>query len=396
MGTARNFAVLGASTVTNTGTTSLIGDLGVSPGTSITGFPPGALTGTIHAADAVAAQAQVDAATAYNSLAGETCTTNLTGQDLGGLTLRPGVYCFDTSAQLTGTLNLNAAGDPNAVFVFLIGSTLTTASNSAVIVSGGSPCGVYFQVGSSATLGTGTQFSGNIFALASITIDHRRERERRQLRAQRRRDDGYQLSHSLPGYAAGLQSCREWRRRRNQLLVQRRGNSGYGSSRSRARRILQHRAGGASPAGDDYRNHTVRHHLGVGEHSAGRRVIDQQRSGRGHRHRRRQSRRPDHRYLCKHNSSPSHHRLSANLQDRRERRHPGDELHIQRGGNAGHGGGGSSQCRVMQSGADASRRPGADCRDSTDRYGDDGRLHSCPARDCWSRAIWLRARPRLR
>src|ERR1019366_3375920 len=94
MGTARNFAVLGASTVTNTGATSLIGDLGVSPGTAITGFPQGVLTGTIHAGDAVAAQAQVDAGMAYNFLAAETCTTNLTGQNLGGLTLTPGVYCF--------------------------------------------------------------------------------------------------------------------------------------------------------------------------------------------------------------------------------------------------------------------------------------------------------------
>ena len=169
MGTAVSFAVLGASTVTNTGATSVVGDVGVSPGSAITGFPPGVVTGTIHAADAVAAQAQVDAGTAYNSLGAEACTTNLTGQDLGGLTLTPGVYCFDSSAQLTGTLILNAAGDPNAVFVFLISSTLTTASNSTVIASG-SPCNVFFQVGSSATLGTGTQFSGNILALTSITL----------------------------------------------------------------------------------------------------------------------------------------------------------------------------------------------------------------------------------
>src|ERR1700676_2558108 len=100
MGTAQQFAILGGSTVTNTGPTSLIGDLGVSPGTAITGFPPGNVTGTIHAADAVAAQAQADAATAYNFLAGEACTSNLTGQDLGGLTLTPGVYCFNSSAQL--------------------------------------------------------------------------------------------------------------------------------------------------------------------------------------------------------------------------------------------------------------------------------------------------------
>jgi Ice-binding-like len=173
MGTARSFAVLGASTVTNTGPTSVIGDVGVSPGSAITGFPPGVVTGSFHAADAVAGQAQSDAVTAYNSLVAEACplANNLTGQDLGGLTLLPGVYCFNTSAQLTGTLTLDAAGDPNAIFVFQIGSTLITASNSAVIVGGGSPCNVFFQVGSSATLGTGTQFAGNIFALISVTAN---------------------------------------------------------------------------------------------------------------------------------------------------------------------------------------------------------------------------------
>ena len=173
MGTAQSFAVLGASTVTNTGATSVVGDVGVSPGSAITGFPPGVVTGTVHAADAVAGQAQADAVTAYNSLVAEVCppANNLTGQNLGGLTLLPGVYCFNSSAQLTGTLTLNALGDPNAVFVFLIGSTLTTASNSAVIASGGSPCNVFFQVGSSATLGTGTQLSGNILALTSITLN---------------------------------------------------------------------------------------------------------------------------------------------------------------------------------------------------------------------------------
>jgi hypothetical protein len=171
MGTAQSFAVLGASAVTNTGATTVTGDVGVSPGSSITGFPPGVVTGTVHAADAAAVQAQVDASGAYNVLVAEACTSNLTGQDLGGLTLTPGVYCFDSSAQLTGTLTLNAAGDPNAVFVFLIGSTLTTASNSAVVASGGSPCNVFFKVGSSATLGTGTQFSGNILALTSITVN---------------------------------------------------------------------------------------------------------------------------------------------------------------------------------------------------------------------------------
>jgi len=173
MGTAESFAVLGASTVTNTGATSVTGDVGVSPGSAITGFPPGVLTGTLHAGDAAAAQAQLDAAAAYNVLVAEVCplANNLTGQDLGGLTLLPGVYCFNSSAQLTGTLTLNAAGDPNAIFVFRIGSTLTTASNASVVVTGGASCNVFFQVGSSATLGTGTQFAGNILALTSITLN---------------------------------------------------------------------------------------------------------------------------------------------------------------------------------------------------------------------------------
>jgi len=171
LGTAQNFAILGASAVTNTGPTIINGDLGVSPGTAVTGFGPGIVNGTIHAADAVAAQAGNDANTAYNSLAGQPCNTILTGQDLGGLTLTPGVYCYASSAQLTGTLTLNGQGNPNAVFIFKMGSTLTTASKSSVVlVNGSTACNVFFQVGSSATLGTGTQFIGNIFALASVTL----------------------------------------------------------------------------------------------------------------------------------------------------------------------------------------------------------------------------------
>jgi hypothetical protein len=172
LGTAQSFAVLGGSTVTNTGPSVITGDLGVSPGSAVTGFPPGSVvSGTIHAADAVALAAQGGVTTAYNSLAGQVCSRDLTGQDLGGMTLTAGVYCFSSSAQLTGTLTLDAQGNANAVFIFQIGSTLTTASaSSVVLINGGSVCNVFWQVGSSATLGTTTSFVGNILALTSITL----------------------------------------------------------------------------------------------------------------------------------------------------------------------------------------------------------------------------------
>ncbi|HEV7509953.1 MAG TPA: IPTL-CTERM sorting domain-containing protein [Thermoanaerobaculia bacterium] len=169
-----SFAVLGGSTVTNTATPTVVtGDLGVSPGSAVTGFPPGIVTGgTIHAADAVAAQAQSDLTTLYTNLANTACNTDLTGQDLGGLTLTPGVYCFSTSAQLTGTLTLNAQGNSAARFIFKIGSTLTTASaSSVVLINSASSCGVFWQIGSSATLGTGTTLAGNIVALTSVTLN---------------------------------------------------------------------------------------------------------------------------------------------------------------------------------------------------------------------------------
>lgn len=135
LGSAASFAVLGSSTVTCTGLSTLIGDVGVSPGSAVTGFPvPCTVLGAIHAADAVALQAHYDAALAYAALVAETCTTNLTGQDLGGLTLSTGVYCFDSSAELTGTLNLTGSGP----WMFQIGSTLTTASNASVVVNGSS------------------------------------------------------------------------------------------------------------------------------------------------------------------------------------------------------------------------------------------------------------------
>src|ERR1043165_9012113 len=175
LGTAQNFAVLGGSTVTNTGPSAINGNLGVSPGSSVTGFPPGTVTGgSIHAADAVAAQAQSDLTTAYNTAAGTPCGVDLTGQNLGGLVLTPGVYCFTSSAALTGTLTLNFQGNPNAAFLFKIGSTLTTASASSVVLinNAGATCppNVNWQVGSSATLGTGSTFIRNILDLTSITL----------------------------------------------------------------------------------------------------------------------------------------------------------------------------------------------------------------------------------
>jgi len=174
LGTAGNFGVLGGSAVTNTGASVITGNLGVSPGTAVTGFPPGIVTlpGTIHSADAVAAQAQIDLTTAYNAIIATPTLVDLTGTDLGGLTLTPGVYGFTSSAQLTGTLTLDAGGNPNAVFIFKIGSTLTTASGSSVsVINSGSSCNVFWQVGSSATLGTTTSFAGNILALTSITLN---------------------------------------------------------------------------------------------------------------------------------------------------------------------------------------------------------------------------------
>jgi hypothetical protein len=179
LGSAVNFAAVAATTITNTGNTVVNGDIGVSPGTAITGFPPGTVVGGpthIHSNDGPAASAHADAHTAFVQASGESCDFTLSIGDLGGQTLLPGVYCFTSSGiGLTGTLTLNAGGNPTAAWLFKIGTTLTTASNSAVVLVGGAtPCNnnnITWEVGSSATLGSGTSFVGNILASASITLN---------------------------------------------------------------------------------------------------------------------------------------------------------------------------------------------------------------------------------
>lgn len=166
LGTATSFAVLAGSTITNTGSTVIHGAVGLSPGSAVTGFPPGMST-SLHKTDAVARQAKTDLVTTYNDLASWGATSSMTGKDLGGKTLTAGVYTFSSSAQLTGTLTLSGKG----IFIFQMGSSLTTASNSKVLVTNGAQaCGVYWKVGSSATLGSETQFKGTIVALTSITM----------------------------------------------------------------------------------------------------------------------------------------------------------------------------------------------------------------------------------
>jgi len=173
LGTAGSFAVLAGTTVTNTGPSGISGDLGVSPGTAVTGFPPGIVSGgTIHAGDAVAAQAQSDLTTAYNDAAGRSPTANVPAFIGAGETLAPGVYNASSSLEVGGSLTLDAGGDPNAVFVFQAPSTLITDSASSVtLANGAQACNVFWQVGSSATLGTNSAFAGSILALTSISVN---------------------------------------------------------------------------------------------------------------------------------------------------------------------------------------------------------------------------------
>ena len=171
---ASNLAVLAGSAVTNTGATTITGDLGLSPGSSVGGFPPGILNGTQHINDAIANQAKLDLTAAYNDAAGRTSADIVTlSGNIGGLTLTPGLYKSTSSlAVSSGDLTLDAKGDANAVFIIQIASTLTTTSGRKVILSGGAlASNIFWQVGSSATFGTTSVFKGTILAMQSITFN---------------------------------------------------------------------------------------------------------------------------------------------------------------------------------------------------------------------------------
>ena len=171
LGTAQSFAVLAGSAITNTGPSVISGSVGLAPGSSVGGFPPGiVLAGTTQVANGMALQAKNDLVTAYNDAAGRSSTATVSG-DLAGRTLTSGVYTSASSLGLSGQLTLDAQGNPNAVFIFQAGSSLIVGSSSQVILIGGAQaCNVYWQVGSSATIGTASAFVGNIMALTSITM----------------------------------------------------------------------------------------------------------------------------------------------------------------------------------------------------------------------------------
>jgi uncharacterized repeat protein (TIGR01451 family) len=172
LGSAGTFTALAGSTVTNTGPTIVNGDVGVSAGSAVTGFPPGTVVGgAIHAADGPAALAQLDLTTAYNNAAGRNVAPVTVAGDLGGLTLAPGLYKSTSTLGITGVLRLDGGGNPNAVWIFQVASALTTASGSQIILQGGAQAAnIFWQVGSSATLGTTSIFNGTIMAQASVSI----------------------------------------------------------------------------------------------------------------------------------------------------------------------------------------------------------------------------------
>ncbi len=174
LNSALDYAILAGSTVTNTGPTVIVGDVGVSPGIAITGLPLGQPSpGSIHAGDVIAAQAQAALGVTYGAVAGLPCNTVMSGVDLGNKTLTPGVYCFAAAALMSGPLVLDAFGDTSAVFVFQIGSALTVAGGAAVTLANGAQANhVWWQVGSSATLGIASVMVGNVMALASITLNN--------------------------------------------------------------------------------------------------------------------------------------------------------------------------------------------------------------------------------
>jgi uncharacterized repeat protein (TIGR01451 family) len=174
-GTLDRFGVLAGTSVNNNNSTTVARSVGVSPGSSVTGFPPGVIVGgTIHAGDATAAEAQTQLTSAYDAAAGTPCDVDLTGQDLAGLTLTPGVYCFSGGAQLTGALTLDLQGNPDAFFLFKVGGTLATASGSSVTLTNaeGEGCApnLFWRVGSSAVLGSGSSFGGSVLAQTSVVL----------------------------------------------------------------------------------------------------------------------------------------------------------------------------------------------------------------------------------
>jgi hypothetical protein len=169
LGTATNFVVIAGNSVTNVDNTVITGNLSISPGTTLTGFnPPGVITGITLLGTAIAQQAQNDTITAYNQLAGANLTATMTGTDLGGLTLGPGVYKFASTAGISaGILTLNGSG----IYIFQIGTGITTATGTQVLLTNGASAScVYWQIGSSATLGSNSYFAGNILAYASIWL----------------------------------------------------------------------------------------------------------------------------------------------------------------------------------------------------------------------------------